>query len=104
MFYKVIKNQKIIDVLNKLQFVKYQVKNKTLLLCDESEAQGILSSDGEHAWHLSTLNKFPVDIFDTVSIEEIDKVEYERLKILGMKSVEEITQSILLELIDRGIM
>lgn len=102
-FYKVIKNRQVIDVLDKLVYVKYQLKHNILLLCEESEAQGILSSNGEYAWHTPTLLKFPIDIFDTVTVEEIDEYEFNRLKLFNLKSPEEIAESILLELMERGV-
>lgn len=102
--WKVIKNKKVIDVLDRLVYVRYQIKNKTLLLCDESEAEGILSSDGKHAYHTITLRKFPVDIYDSAEIEEIDIYEYERLKTLHVKTPEEIIDDYTRELIERGIL
>ena len=103
MYYKVIRNAKVIDVLDKLTFVKYQIKHRVLLLCDESEAQGVLSSDGKDAYHLNTLNKFPVDNFRSATLEEIDRIEYEQLKNMKLKTVEEVTEAVLLELMERGV-
>lgn len=102
MYYKVIKNRQVIDVLDKLLFVRYQLKHKVLLLCDEEDAEGILSSDGQYAYHLSTLNKFPTDEFDTVTLMEISKTEYERLKALCLKTPEQIAEAVLMELMERG--
>ena len=102
--WKVIKNRKVIDVLDRLVYVRYQIKNKTLLLCDESEAEGVLSSDGKHAYHTISLRKFSVDIFDSVDIEAIDIYEYERLKTLHVKTPEEIIDNYTRELIERGIL
>lgn len=104
MAYKVIKNKKVIDLLPKLVFVKYQLKHNILLLCDEKEAQGILSSDGNTAYHISTLLPFPVDTFDSVSVEEIDQREYERLKAFHMQTPEEVAEAVLLDLMERGVL
>lgn len=103
MYYKVIKNKQVVDVIDRLVYVKYQLKHKILLMCPEAEAQGILSSDGRYAWHTSTLLRFPVDIYPTVTIEEIDKVEYDRLKILNLKTPEQIAEAVLAELMERGV-
>lgn len=103
MFYKVLKNNKVIDVLDKLIFLKYQPKHKIMVLCSESEAQAILSSDCEKIWHESTLYNIPVDGYDTVTLEEIDAYEYEQRKILNGKTPEEIIDSYTLSLLQEMI-
>lgn len=104
MFFKVIYKQKVIDVLDKLVYVKYQKKHNVLLLCDESEAQGILSSDKNTAYHLSTCNKFPVDKYLNVSITEIDEHEYKMLKLYHLSTPEELIDNYTMELIERGVL
>ena len=94
MFYKVIKDGKVIDVLDKLIYLKYQPKHKIMVLCSEDDAQAILSSDTKTIWHEETLYHIPVDLgYDTVSIQKIDKYEYEQLKILNMKTPQEIVDN-----------
>lgn len=90
MYYKVIKNNKVIDVLDNLIYLKWQPKHKIMVLSDENEAQAILSSDKNTIWHERTLYKVPVDGFDTVDLIEIDEYEYKQLKILNLKSAQEI--------------
>lgn len=92
MFYKVIKDGKVIDVLDKLIFLKYQPKHKIMVLCSESEAQAILSSDKNTIWHEETYYNIPehTDCYDTVSVVEIDEYEYKQLKMLNGKTPEEI--------------
>lgn len=104
MFYKVLFRGKTIDVLDGLLYAKYQLKHKTLLLCSASEAELVLSGDRKNAYHTSALKSPPTDIFDTVTIEEIDRYEYEKLRIMNLKSPEEIAESIVLELIERGVL
>lgn len=104
MFYKVIKNNKVIDVLDKLVFLKYQHKHKIMVLCGEDDAQAILSSDGDTIWHESTLYKIPIDGYDTVELVEIDEYEYKQLKMLNGKTPEEIVDSLILELINEGVL
>ena len=99
MFYKVIKNNKVIDVLDKLIYLKWQDKHKIMVLCSENEAQAILSSDGDTIWHEDTFYRIPVDGYDTVHVEEIDEYEYKQLKALNGKTAEEIfDQAVLLTL------
>lgn len=101
MFYKVIKNNRVIDVLDKLIYVKWQEKHKIMVLCNEDEAQGIISSDGNKIWHESSLYRFPVHGYDEVALEEIDQYEYEQLKILNCKTPEEIFDAAIMMLLER---
>lgn len=96
MFYKVIKNGKVIDVLDHLTYLKYQPKHDRMLLCDVREAQAFLSSDGKYAWHHVSMNPLPVKKYDTVELEEIDQYEYDRLKNLNGKTTEEVVNEVVL--------
>ena len=104
MYYKVIKNNKVIDVLDNLIYLKWQDKHKIMVLSDENEAQAILSSDKNTIWHEETLYKIPVDGYDTVSIEEIDEYEYKQLKMLNCKTPEEIIDNYTLLLLEGGLL
>ena len=103
MYYKVIKNNKVIDILDKLVFLKYQPKHKIMVLCDENEAQAILSSDKNTIWHEATLYNIPIDGYDTVEVVSIDEYEYKQLKILNGSTPEEIVDSLILDLISKGV-
>ena len=105
MYYKVIKNNKVIDVLDCLVYLKWQPKHKTMILSDENEAQAILSSNKNTIWHEETLYKIPVEAgsYDSVSIESIDEFEYKKLKALNLNTPEEIIDSFVLTLIENGI-
>lgn len=103
MFYKVIKEGRVIDVLDQLVFLKYQPRHEIMILCPEDEAQAFLSSDKNNIWHESTFYNVPVPGFDTVSLVEIDKYEYERLKMLNGKTAEEIIDAYTMLLINEGV-
>mgnify|MGYP000862111049 FL=1 len=103
MFYKVIKNKNVIDVLCSIQYVKFQLKHKILLQCSEEEAQGILSSTGDTAYHIPSLNPFPVDSFATVTLEEITEHEYNQLKSTHCMSPEEIIDRYTMSLLEQGV-
>ena len=103
MFYKVMKNNKVIDVLHGLTYLKYQPKNKIMVLCGLNEAQAILSSDGRTIWHEVSLYELPVSGYDTVEVAEIDEHEYKQLKMLNGKTPEEIIDNFLLTLIENNI-
>ena len=104
MYYKVIKNGKVIDVLDNLTFVKYQQKHNIMVVCELSEAQAIVSSDGSYIWHVKWLYNIPVDGYDTVDLIKIDKYEYDQLKMLNLKTPEEIIDEYNLLLIEGGIL
>ena len=104
MYYKVLKNNKVIDVLDNLIFVKYQKKHNIMLLCDQSEAQAIVSSDGSYIWHVDWLYKVPVDGYDTVELVEIDEYEYNKLKMFNLKTPEELIDEYTLQLLEGGIL
>ncbi len=104
MYYKVIKDNRVIDVLDQLIYLKYQPKHNIMVLCNENEAQAILSSDKNTIWHEKSLYKIPVDGYDTVSLEEIDKYEYKQLKVLNMQSPQEIIDEFVLLLVSEEVL
>jgi hypothetical protein len=104
MYYKVLKDGKVIDVLDHLVFVKYQKKHNIMLLCNESEAQAIVSSDGSYFWHVNGLYHIPVDGYDTVDVVQIDEYEYKKLKILNGNTPEEIIDKFVLSLLEGGVL
>lgn len=103
MYYKVLKNNKVIDVLDHLTYLKWQEKNKIMLLSDINEAQAILSSDGNTVWHVEGFYDLPVDGYDTVRLVEIDVYEYKQLRALNMKTPEQIADEVILLLINEGV-
>lgn len=104
MYYKVIKNDKVIDVLDHLTFVKYQSKHNIMIGCLAHEAQGIVSSDGEYVWHVAGFYRMPVEGYDTVELIEIDEYEYKQLRVLNMKTPEQIIDEFMLTLLEGGIL
>lgn len=105
MFYKVIKDNKVIDVLDHLTYLKWQKKNKIMLLSDEGEGQAILGSDGNTIWHIDGLYDLPVEAgkYDTVKLEEIEEQEYRQFKMLNGRSVQDILDEYTLLLIQEGV-
>ena len=104
MYYKILKNDKVIDVLDHLSFVKYQDKHKIMVACDMFEAQAIISSDGENFWHIRGLYRVPVDGYDDFELIEIDEYEYKQLKALCYMTPNQIIDAYTLLLIEGGIL
>ena len=104
MYYKVMKDDKVIDVLSRITYLKYKPRYQMMVLSTEADAQGFLSSDGEKIWHGDGMYKFPIEGYDTVSLVEIDQYEYEQLKILNGKTPEEIIDLYTKSLLEEGML
>lgn len=104
MYYKVIKDSKVIDVLDHLVFVKYNEKNNIMVVCARNVAQAIMSSDCNYIWHAKGLYEIPVGGYDTVDVVQIDRHEYDQLKLFNLKSVSEIIDEYTMQLIEGGIL
>ena len=103
MYYKVLKNNKVIDVLDNLIYLKWEPKHKIMVLTGEDDAQAIMSSSKDDIWHVKGFYKVPVDGYDEVEIFEVDKYEYHQLKALNGKSPTQIADEVILSLIESGI-
>lgn len=105
MYYKVTKDNKVIDVLDSLVYLKYQPKHSIMVLTSEDDAQAILSSDKNNFYHEKSLYKIPTDEvkYETVSIEPIDEFEYKKLKMLNLSTPEEIIDAFMISLLENNI-
>ena len=104
MFYKVLLNEKIIDVLDSLIYVRETRKKGSLVSCPRAEASGIVSSDGNKVWHLAGYVPFTNKNYETVSVVRISEEEYHKLKMLNGKTPEEIIDEYTLSLIEGGLL
>lgn len=105
MYYKVMKNNKVVDVLDHLTYLKWQKKNKIMLLSGEGEAQAILASNNNTIFHVHGLYDLPIEAgeYETVDLVQIDKFEYDKLKMLNGKTSEEIIDDFVLSLLESNI-
>lgn len=104
MYYKVLKNGKVIDILDELIFVKYNEKHKRFLFSEKKYAQAILSSDRKQVWHENTLLSIPATGYDTVELVEIDEFEKNQLQILNGRTVDEIIDEYTMFLLESGVL
>lgn len=106
MYYKVIKDGRIIDVIRDVEivYIKYQERYDRFIFCDISEAQAIFSPDRKHVWHIDGLYDVPNGVaHDCVELVGIDSYEYEQLKIYDMQTIEEVIDKYTLTLIQGGV-
>lgn len=105
MYYKVVKDNKVIDVLDGITYLQWQPRNKIMLVCRSKDAQAFLSSDGNTIWRDALLNDLPkaAGEYDTVQLIEIDQYEYRQLKVLNMKTPEQIIDEYNLMLLEMGV-
>lgn len=80
-FYKVVQNDKITDVLENPVWVK-QSKNGLIILCDVSEATGVVSSDSETILHIEGKAPFINRECQDITLADITEDEAEELKVL----------------------
>lgn len=105
-YYKVIKDNKVIDVLsdNEICYLKYNSKHNCMFNAKGiHDAQAIYSSNQKYIWHVNTLLCIPVDGYDTVELIPIDVYEYNNFKMMNGYTYNEIVDSVILSLIEGGI-
>ena len=103
MYYKVLKNNKVIDVLDNLIYLKWEPKHKIMVLTGEDDAQAIMSSDKNGVWHVKGFYKVPVSGYETIELEEIDEFEYKQLKMLNLSTPEAIIDAFMISLLENNI-
>lgn len=103
MYYKVIYNGKVIDVLEQLDYLKYQKAHDRMIRCKKNEAQAILSSNEENIWHVEGMYDIPVQGYDTVTLEPIDLYEYRQLKLFNCRTPEELLDEYTMLLLEEGM-
>ena len=103
MFYKILKDGKVVDVSDRLKFMRWQEKFKRMIYCSMEEAQAIQSSDETMVWHEISLLPVPVPGYDTVEAVPIDEREYRSLRALNLSVPEDIIDAFVLTLVKGDI-
>ncbi len=103
MYYKLLKKQTVVDILDQLIYLKYDDRLGIMLNSDVNSANAVLSSDKNHYWHLLGFPKSDIEV-DTVEAVEISAQEYEKLKAFNLKTPEEIIDAYTLTLLNGGIL
>jgi len=103
MYYKLIKDDKVVDILDSLIYLKWQRKHKRTILSEEADAQAVLGSDKNTVWHIRGLPEIPDPNCETVELVRIDRHEYQQLKALNGKTPEEIIDNFVLTLLEDNV-
>ena len=77
--FKIIENNQIIDVVEKLKYVKCLPRTKKIICVDERQANGIMASNDNDVYHIYGTPYTFENAIRTVHFEEIGAEEYERL-------------------------
>ena len=80
MYFKVIQDDKIIDDISDIVYVRKQVVHNRLIACDKDRAEGVLSSNGDNIWFVESLIETNINDYPIVKFIEIEQEEFEILK------------------------
>ena len=79
MYYKILHNNQIIDVLENIRYVKCLPRTQKVIEVEKSQANGVVSSNGDTIYHLfNTKNTFKEEKLSVV-VEEITEEEFLKL-------------------------
>lgn len=79
MYYKVMNNNMVLDLLTEVQWVRYLPLSKRLIVTDSQSANGIMGSDHNTVYHLLGKPNTFTEELKSVTVVAIDKIEYEVL-------------------------
>ena len=79
MFYKLMNNDIVIDLLREVNYVRYLPKSKRWINTDSQSANGIMSMDGSRVYHIAgRAISYPSEI-TSIRLVKIDEKEYEMI-------------------------
>ena len=102
MFYKVIKDGKVLDVIDRIVYVRYNKRHNDVHICDPENSNAFLSSDKSRCWRVQSMRPCEMD-FETVVVQQITEQEYMQLKALTLRTPEEIIDAYTLALVMGGV-
>lgn len=79
MFYKLMNNDILVDLLREIHYVRYLPKSKRWVNTDALSANGIMNMDGSKIYHIKDKSIAYPETITSVSIHKIDEKEYEML-------------------------
>ena len=82
MYFKIIYNALVIDILDSVQYVRWLKRGKKFVKTEMTSANGILASDGINIYHVEGMPEFDgMGNYKTVHMLQIEKEEYDRLSL-----------------------
>lgn len=103
MYFKVMYNDKILDILDTLRFVRWDKRHNRIIGCEEVKAEGFLSSNRDKVYRIEGMAVNGKE-FDTVVLMKIDKAEYDAIKPFRGQTKEEIIDEYNKVLIEMGVL
>lgn len=97
MYYKLMSNDIVIDLLNKVQYVRYLPKSKRWVATDKQSAHGVIGSNQNVIYHIQGTSCPCEEPLEHVIIMEITEEEYKHFAeetALRLKEKEELTNRI----------
>lgn len=79
MFYKVINNNMVVDLLQKIRYVRYLPKSKRWITTEAQSAHGFIGSDGNTIYLLEGRNCAYEEKLLQARLESVSEEEYSRL-------------------------
>lgn len=80
MYFKIIYNALVIDILDSVQYVRWLKRGKKFVKTEMTSANGILASDGMNIYHVEGMPDFNgMGNYKTVHMIQIEKEEYDKL-------------------------
>lgn len=80
MYFKIIYNNLVIDILDSIQYVRWLKRGQKFVRTEMTSAHGILASDNLNIYHVDGMPEFDgVKNYKTVHMVEITKDEYDKL-------------------------
>lgn len=77
--YKILIGDTIAGVIDAPIFVRYQLRNKKVVVCSKEQAQGILSPDGTTVFQMEGMDVIPGTKYEVATIIPIAEDEYQTL-------------------------
>lgn len=102
MYYKIMHNDRVIDVLENPTYIRFDKRHKATVVCKRDDAEGFLSSDRSRCFRARNMRDTGGN-YELVDVAVIDKYEYDQLRIFGLKTPQDIIDAYTLTLVEGGI-
>ena len=102
-YYKLVSENEILDILEKLEYVTYSSKYKSVAICESRNAMGIFSSNHNKIWDISYMKDFPEEAYESLDIETAELVSINEDEYSVLKKAFESEETVKEEVPEDGI-